>query len=291
MQSQFTLMTDSCCDLPLSFLKERGIEFVSMIVTVDGKEYTDDLGETFDTKWYVEEVKKGKEASTSQVNVGTYYNAFEKFAKNKVPLLYLAFSSGLSGSFNNALTARDMLIEAYGDSNLMIVDTKAACLGQGLIVHLASNMQQDGKTMEEIAAWVEDHNSELHSWVTVDDLTQLKRGGRISKTAAVFGGMLNIKPIIVMDREGKLVALDKVRGRKRSIDRIVDETQNGIIDPENQVLYIAYAGDIEAAEKAKKLIEEKLNVQQIEILPMGPTISTHTGYGGLAIFSFGNVRD
>lgn len=291
MQSQFTLMTDSCCDLPLAFLKERDIALVSMIVTVDGKEYTDDLGETFDTNWYVEEVKKGKEASTSQVNVGTYYSAFEQYIIQKRPLLYLAFSSGLSGSYNNALAAKAMLNEEYGDIDLTIVDTKAACLGQGLIVHLASDMQLEGKALDEIARWVEEHRSELHSWVTVDDLTQLKRGGRISKTAAVFGGMLNIKPIIVMNREGKLIALDKVRGRNRSIDKIVSETQNGIVNPANQVIYIAYAGDEQVAEKAKMLIETKINVRHVQILPMGPTISTHTGYGGLAIFSFGNVRD
>lgn len=290
MKKQYSLMTDSCCDLPLKFLKEREIEFVSMMVTVDGKEYIDDLGETFDTKWYIEELRNEKVASTSQVNVGIYYDKFESFVKSKTPLLYLCFSSGLSGSYNNALTAKNMLIETYGEIDVTIVDTQAACLGLGLLVRVASDMQQEGKSLLEVEEWVESHKSELHSWVTVDDLAHLQRGGRISKTAAVFGSMLNIKPIIVVDSEGKLVAIDKVRGRKKSIEKVANETYRGIQSPDDQIIYIAYAGDIQAAERAKSLLESQIHAKEICILPMGPTISTHTGYGALALFSFGTTR-
>ncbi len=288
----YVLMTDSCCDLPYRYLRERNIEFVNTIVNLDGKEYIDDLRENFDYDFFLEQLKNGKMPKTSQVNIGIYLKVFEPYIEKKIPLLYLAFSSGLSGSYNNAVAAVNVLKEKYQEQAFItIVDTKAACLGEGLLVINAADLRDKGKTLSEVVIWLEEYKMRLQSWVTVDDLEHLERGGRISKTAARVGSLVNIKPIIHVNGEGKLIPVSKVRGRKKSIQRIVKETVKEINDPKDQQILIAYVGEIEDAKKIKNDLNDQIEVQKIEIMPMGPTIASHTGYGALAIFSFGNKRN
>ncbi|MGY3777572.1 DegV family protein [Isobaculum melis] len=286
----FKMITDSCCDLPASFLAEHDIDIVSMIVTMDNKEYIDDMGKTFDVEWFYQQLKEGKQASTSQINLGTYYETFKPYVEQKMPVLYLAFSSALSGSYNNALAAVQMLKDEFDQVDVVVLDTKAACLGEGMLVYEAALMKAAGKSREEVMDWLAENAGKVHSWVTVDDLNHLERGGRISKTAAAVGSLLNVKPIIVVDKEGALISVGKARGRKKSIETLIKNTIDGIVDSEKQTLFVGHVGVPEDGEYIKERLAEALKVKEIIVLGFGPTIAAHTGFGSLAVFSFGKER-
>lgn len=287
MMKKFDLLVDSCCDLPFDYLKENNVELVSMIINLNYKEYVDDLGKTFDYNWFMDQLKLGEMPSTSQINIGTYSEVFKKYINSEVPLLYVAFSSELSGSQRNAYSALRLLEEENESVNVKIIDSKAASLGEGLLVKEMIKQRADGKTIDEAINWLENNINRVHSWVTVNDLNHLERGGRISKTSAAIGSLVKIKPIINVDKNGKLVNVGKTRGRNKSLEKIVSETKRTIENSEEQTLLVAYAGDLEAAEHVKELIEKNIPVKGIELLPMGPTIASHTGYGAIAIFSYG----
>lgn len=287
MMKKFDLLVDSCCDLPFDYLKENNVELVSMIINLNYKEYVDDLGKTFDYNWFMDQLKLGEMPSTSQINIGAYSEVFKKYINSEVPLLYVAFSSELSGSQRNAYSALRLLEEENESVNVKIIDSKAASLGEGLLVKEMIKQRADGKTIDEVINWLENNINRVHSWVTVNDLNHLERGGRISKTSATIGSLVKIKPIINVDKNGKLVNVGKTRGRNKSLEKIVSETKRTIENSEEQTLLVAYAGDLEAAEHVKELIEKNISVKGIELLPMGPTIASHTGYGAIAIFSYG----
>lgn len=287
MMKKFDLLVDSCCDLPFDYLKENNVEFVSMIINLNYKEYVDDLGKTFDYNWFMDQLKLGEMPSTSQINIGAYSEVFKKYINSEIPLLYVAFSSELSGSQRNAYSALRLLEEENESVNVKIIDSKAASLGEGLLVKEMIKQRADGKTIDEAINWLENNINRVHSWVTVNDLNHLERGGRISKTSAAIGSLVKIKPIINVDKNGKLVNVGKTRGRNKSLEKIVSETKRTIENSEEQTLLVAYAGDLEAAEHVKELIEKNISVKGIELLPMGPTIASHTGYGAIAIFSYG----
>ena len=291
MTYKFDLLVDSCCDLSYELLQETGIRKISMTIQLDGKEYLDDFQETLDYEWFMSELKNGATPTTSQINIGNYLDIFRDYASDNQPLLYVCFSSGLSGSYNNALTALAMLEEESGNSvPITIVDSLAASLGEGLIIENVLSLRRQKKELSEVLDWLQTNIPRVHSWVTVDDLKHLERGGRISKTSAMLGSMIKVKPTICMNAEGKLINTGKVRGRKHSLDKIVELTKDTIENETTQDILIAYAGDEESGEALKKILEEKINVQSVSVRRMGPTIASHTGYGALAIFSFGKEK-
>lgn len=286
----YQIVTDSCCDLPYQVLEEINVDFLSMKIQLNGEELIDDLGKTFDYEKYRNELKGEAMPTTSQINVGGYLEFFRSYVEKKIPVLYVAFSSSMSGSYSSAMQAVELLKEEYENPEIYVFDTKAASVGEGLLVLAAARLKEEGKPLEEVLEWLNNNYLKVRSWVTVDDLKHLERGGRISKTSATLGSILSVKPIITVDEAGRLTNVDKVRGRNKSIQKIVDETIQSIVAPLEQTIYIAYAGDLESAEKAKKQLEEKIQVKNIVLYPLGPTIASHTGYGCIAIFSMGTSR-
>ncbi|WP_071131155.1 DegV family protein [Enterococcus timonensis] len=286
----YQIVTDSCCDLPYTFLKEKNVPFISMTVIVDGQEYFDDLGENFKPAWLYEQLAAGKMPTTSQISPGRYLDFFRPYAEKNIPLLYLCFSSGLSGSYQSALQAVELLKEEYPDADVTVFDTKNACLGEGLVVYYAALMQEAQKPLAEIIDWVTKNAIAVHSFVKVEDLEHLKRSGRISKTAAVLGNLMNIKPLLVMDSLGKLQNVAKARGNQKAMDRLVEDTVATIQHPENQTLFIAHADDLASATGLKEQLMARLPIKDVLIYPMGATISSHTGLGCIALFSIGTPR-
>lgn len=286
----YQLITDSCCDLPLELVERFDLDIVNFTLTISGEELIDDMGKTFDKTSFFNRLKEGETASTSQVNVHAYLEKFKKYVDEGKPVIYLGFSSELSGSLNSARQAKHMLEEEYDDVDLTIIDTRAASLGEGLLVYEAALKKEAGMSKEDLVKWVEDNKLNYHSWVTVDDIKHLQRGGRISATAATVGSLLNVKPIIIMNREGKLVPFSKVRGRKKSLQFLIDQTVKTIRDEEDHAVFIGHVGVPEDADFVREKLLEKVSPKEIIISSYGPTIAAHTGFGSLSVFSYGEER-
>lgn len=286
----YQLITDSCCDLPLELVERFDLDIVNFTITISGEELIDDMGKTFDKTSFFNRLKEGETASTSQVNVHAYLEKFKKYVDEGKPVIYLGFSSELSGSLNSARQAKQMLEEEYDDVDLTIIDTRAASLGEGLLVYEAALKKEAGMSKEDLVKWVEDNKLNYHSWVTVDDIKHLQRGGRISATAATVGSLLNVKPIIIMNREGKLVPFSKVRGRKKSLQFLIDQTVKNIRVEEDHAVFIGHVGVPEDADFVREKLLEKVSPKEIIISSYGPTIAAHTGFGSLSVFSYGEER-
>lgn len=286
----YQIITDSCSDLPLELVAKCSLDINNFIIRIGEEELIDDMGETFDKDAFFQRLKNGETASTSQINMHSYLEKFKFYIEKGIPVVYLAFSSALSGSYNSAVQAKKMLQEEYDDVDIDIVDTKAASLGQGLLVYEACQKKEEGYTKAQLVQWVEDNKLNYHSWVTVDDIKHLQRGGRISATAATVGSLLSVKPIIVVNTEGKLVPAAKIRGRKKSLNYLVDQTIKHITDTENHSIFIGHVGVKEEAELIKEKLLEQITPKEILISSYGPTVAAHTGFGSIAIFSYGVER-
>lgn len=286
----FQIITDSCCDIPYQVLEAQDIAFIPMFVEIDGQEYLDDLGKTFDYTAFLQALKDKKMPTTSQINVGRYVEFFRPYCEKGIPVLYVGFTSGMSGSYSSAMQAVEILKDDFPDPQVTVIDSLGASLGEGLLVLGAQRQQAAGKSLEEVAAWVEANKMTVQSWVTVDDLMHLLAGGRISKTAATVGSLLSVKPIINVSAEGKLDNVGKVRGRRRALETIVQETVANLASKSDQIVYIAYSGEDTDAKKALALLQEQIEISEEQIYPLGPTIASHTGLGCVAIFTFGKDR-
>ncbi|OJF89747.1 DegV family protein [Alkalibacterium sp. 20] len=286
----FQIITDSGSDLPLELVNRYNIDIVNFMIRIGEEELIDDMGEKFDKNAFFQRLKNGETASTSQINVHSYIEKFKFYIEKEIPVVYLAFSSALSGTFNSAVQAKKILEEEYEEVNIDIIDTKAASLGQGLLVYEACQKKQEGYTREELIDWVEDNKLNYHSLVTVDDVKHLQRGGRISATTATVGSLLNVKPIIVVNTEGELVPAAKVRGRKKALNYLVDQTIKHLTETDKHSIFIGHVGVIEEAEFIKEKLLERANPREIIVSSYGPTIAAHTGYGSLSVFSYGDKR-
>ena len=283
----FQLITDACCDLPANVLKQADVAYIPMLINLEGNEYVDDLGQTFDYPWFLAQLQENKQPTTSQINVGRYMEYFRPYAEKNIPLLYIGFSSALSGAYSSSLQAVELLLEEYPEAEIHCIDTKAASLGVGLLVLEAARLRREGQSLSEVIAWLEKYQTHMRSWVTVNDLKHLERGGRISKTAAAIGGLLSVKPILIIDAAGKLQNIDKIRGRNKAIQKIIDETLTDLDVTIANQLYLAHSGDDETAEKIVQQLQEKCPQTPVSRFPLGPTIASHTGYGCIALFSMG----
>ena len=198
-------------------------------------------------------------------------------------------SSALSGSYNSALLAREMLLEEFPDAVISIIDTRCASMGQGLLVHYALNFRDKGWDHQQIVEWVENNKLRIAHWFTVDDLEHLKRGGRVSGTAAFVGNILNIKPVLHVDNEGRLVPVTKVKGRK-SIKTLFEKMKETAITPAEQTVFISHGDSVDDANYLADMIKEQLGVKEIVINPIGPVIGAHAGPGTIALFFLASHR-
>ncbi len=282
MAKSFILVTDSSADLTPELVSELDVSVISLTVSVDGGEYIP--GDKLDIKDFYDQLRAGKTATTSAINMDQATEALEPFVAQGNDVLYVAFSSGLSSTCNTGKLAAEELSEKYPERKIYAVDTLAASLGQGLLVYYAVKMRDEGKTIEEVRDWIEANRNNMAHWFTVDDLHHLKRGGRVSAATAVVGTMLSIKPILHVDNEGHLISVSKARGRKPSINALADKIAATAKDIENQVVFISHGDCEDDAKYLADIIREKYNPKDIVIGYVGCVIGAHSGPGTLALF-------
>lgn len=286
--NEFVIVSDSTVDLPKEYLQSKQVPIISLSYIMDGVTYEEMDG--LSHKEFFEKLRAGSLPTTSQINPEQAREALELFAKEGKDILYIGFSSGLSGSYNSVRMAAEDLKEEYPDINIIAIDSLCACMGEGLLLYKALELKKHGMSMEEIAKWVEANKLHICHNVTVDDLNHLHRGGRISKTTAVVGSMIKIKPIIHMSDEGKLVVIGKERGRKKSLVSIVDRMEKQMQGYDNDIVMITHGDCIEDAEFVKKQVEERFGIHNVMINGIGSVIGSHTGAGVVAVFFMGDKR-
>lgn len=284
------LLIDSCTDLPYSYVVENELPFVSLVCNFKGQEHKDDFGHSLTYKAFYAAVRDGDMPSTSQVNVYEYAELFRKYARQGKAVIYLGFSSALSGSFGSAKLARDMVCEEIKDADITVIDSKSASLGEGLLAYYANEMLKKGASKDEVVGWLESNKLKLNHWFTVDDLGHLRRGGRVSGAAAFVGTLLDIKPILHVDDEGRLIPISKVKGRKKSLKTLFEMLQENIVSPEEQVIAISHGDCPEDVEYLKDMILKEYKVKDVIVNHVGPVIGSHTGPGVVALFFMGSKR-
>ena len=287
MDQSYIFMTDSDSDLPFHLKQEYDIPVVYMPYALDGKEYFDDLGQMLDYKSYYDMMRGGAAPVTSALNEASYIEYFEPVLKDGKDLLFVAFSSKLSCTLQAVYSAREKLLEQYPDRQFIVVDTLRISGPMTLLVLKAHEMYRAGKPIGEVASWLEENKLRAQAFFIVDDLKYLKRGGRISATAATVGTMLDLKPIISEAPDGTLTANDKIRGRKKAIAFIVEKMLECAPDPAESPLIVLNADSIEDAERTKALVEQKLPGAKVMIENVGPVIGAHAGPGTIALCFIG----
>jgi DegV family protein with EDD domain len=287
----------SCCstaDMPLEYFLKRNIPFALFHYNIDGKEYPDDLGQAMSFEEFYRRIAAGALPTTSQVNVAQFVDFFEPYLAEGKDILHISLSSGLSGTYNSAILAREQLLQKYPNRKLLIDDSLGASCGYGLLVDLAADLHDDGRTIEDLHAWVEANKLNIHHWFFSTDLTHYKRGGRISATSAMVGGLLNICPLMNMNNEGKLIPREKIRGKGHVINAIIEKmeehAQNGL--DYSGKCFISNSACYDDARKVADLVEEKFPhlSGKVMINSIGTVIGSHTGPGTVALFFLGDER-
>ena len=286
--SDYIISVNSTVDLPKEWLTERNVPVIPLKYTIDGETYEDMNG--LSSKEFFQKLREGKMAVTSQVNPDEAKAALEPMLQEGKDVLHLGFSSGLSGTYNSVRIAGEELKNKYPDRKIIVIDSLCACLGEGILLYYALKLKEEGKTIEEVAKWVEENKLHVCHFVTVDDLNHLQRGGRVSKTTAILGTMVQIKPVIHVDNQGYLQVIGKESGRKKSLNKIVDMAAKQAEGWENDIVMITHGDCIEDAQYVAELVEEKMGVTNILINNIGTVIGSHTGPGVVAVFSMGQSR-
>ncbi|UTX64846.1 DegV family protein [Streptococcus constellatus] len=281
----FKILTDSTADLPESWTQEHDVQVLGLTIQLDGQTYETVGPDKLTSEQLLAKMESGSKPTTSQINVGQFEDVFRQYAQEGTAVLYVAFASALSGTYQSAVMAREMVLEDYPEAIITILDTKAASMGEGLLVMKAVEARAAGQSLEQTADLLQSLVPRVKTYFLVDDLNHLMRGGRISKAAALMGSLVNIKPIIAVTADGSLDSVAKVRGKKKAQAEVVGMTLETISE---SLVVIAYAGEKEVAENVKEQLLASGQVTEVLILPLGPVISTHTGPGTLGLFSIGS---
>ena len=287
----FVIMTDSCCDLTDEMARDLGVAVVPLSLQMGSQTYRNWLdGRDIAFQDFYSRIRAGETATTSAVSVGEFQEQMREILSQGKDILYLSFSSALSTTYQSAVIAADDLREEFPDGQVLVVDTRCASLGQGLLVYLCAREKAAGRSLTGLRDYAEATKGSICHWFTVDDLNHLKRGGRISAATALVGTMLSIKPVLHVDDTGHLVPVSKTRGRKASLLALVDRMAESAIDPAGQTIFISH-GDCEAdAEFVADEVRRRFGVQDIYINYVGPVIGNHSGPGTLALFFLGSRR-
>lgn len=287
---KYVITTDSTCDLPESFTSENNVDVIPVLYSVDDVVYGTPES-NMDIKDFYNAMRNGIMPTTMACNIEDCKTVFEKYAKEDIDVLHLAFSSGLSSTYSNAVIAANDVMEEYPNCKITVIDTLAASMGEGLLVYKAVNLKKEGKTLEEVATYIEKNKANVISRFTVDDLHHLHRGGRVSKTTAIVGSLINVKPILHVNEEGLLKSLENTRGRKKSLSRILDMMEEATRDYEgtNDIAFLSHGDCEEDAKYIASEIEKRFGIKTM-INILGQTIGTHTGPNLIALFFMGNKR-
>ena len=286
--ANFRIITDSCCDLTPEQIQKLNISVVPLNMLLKGEIRQDSVGEGI--KEVYAALRDGEVATTSAANPEHWTNAIEPVLKAGEDVLVLTFSSGLSTTYQSAVIAASDLSEQYPQRKIQVVDTLCASLGQGLLVYHTCRKRDEGLSLEELTAWVEENKLNLCHWFTVDDLMYLKRGGRVSAATALVGTVLKIKPVLHVDNEGHLINVTKARGRKASIEMMVEKMAQTALPGENDYITICHGDCLEDAQYLAKLAKERMGVKEVFIGYTGAVIGSHSGPGTLALFFLGSNR-
>ncbi|MGH4122794.1 MAG: DegV family protein [Clostridium sp.] len=288
--SETILVIDSGCDLPLDYIGQENIVPIGLVCNFKGKSIEDDFGKKFIRKDFYDALRQGEMPTTSQINSERYVEVFRKYVKKKKSIIYIVMSSGISGTINSANLARETILEEFPEADISIVDSKCASLGQGLLVYYAYEMLRKGSSKDEIVNWLEENKLKINHWFTVNDLNHLKRGGRISSSAATVGTLLNIKPVLFMDNEGLLTPFSKCRGRKKAIHTLAEKFKERTNPNVLQVIAIGHGDCIEDALTLEGLVRENGNVKDVILNYVGTAIGSHTGPEILGLYFIADKR-
>ena len=286
----YIITTEDTADLPSDYIASNNLHIMSLSCIMNGETF--DETHPLDPAVFYKAVREGAMPTTSQVNREQAKRLLSEFLKISKNIIHIAFSSGLSGTYESIYQEAQELMEENPDCRITVVDSLCASLGEGLLVHKALQLQKQGKSYDEVVQWLEDHKLNLVHNFTVDDLFHLFRGGRVSRTAAILGTMINIKPVLHVDNEGHLINVGKVRGRRKSIIALAEamEKQIGSWKDKNDVIFISHGDCYEDAVFLKELIRERMGFQNFLINYVGTTIGSHSGPGTRALFYMGDVR-
>ncbi len=288
---QFIITTDSTCDLPGEYVTNHGIRILPLYYSFNGTVYGGEKA-SLDPKEFYDKMRGGAMPTTMAVNPETADEVFRGLVNEGYDIIHIAFSSPLSGSCSVATTVAREICEEISGAKITVVDSLCASLGEGLLVHKAVELKESGKTMDEIVDWLEKNKLNLCHIFTVDDLHHLHRGGRVSKTTAIIGTLINVKPVLHVDNEGRLVPLNNVRGRKKALLSLVDQMEKRIdgFRDKNDIVFISHGDSLEDAKFVSAQVKERFGIENFLINTISPTIGSHSGPGTIALFFMGKER-
>lgn len=287
----YIILTDSCCDLTAELAEELGVDVLPLSLELSGQTYWNYLdGRDIPFGDFYARIRAGETATTAAINVGTFEERMRFHLSQGRDIVCISFSSALSATYQSACIAAQSMEEEFPEGHVYVVDSKCASLGQGLLVYLCALRKREGISAEELAAYAQEIRGQVCHWFTVDDLNHLRRGGRVSAAAALFGTMLSIKPVLHVDDEGRLIPMAKARGRKASLLALVDHMAQTAVDPAGQTVFISHGDCLADAQFVADAVQERLGVQDIRINYVGPVIGNHSGPGTVALFFLGKER-
>lgn len=291
MNTNTVLIIDSSSDLPLEYVEKNNLPYLGLSVHYNGNTYTDDFGKTLKYREFYNAVRNGALPTTSQINVYSFVEEFKKYVKMGKSIIYIGFSSALSGCVNNAKIAKELVLKDYKNADITIIDTKSACIGEGLLVYQCCEMLKNDASKDEIINWLNENKLKVDHWFVVDNLYHLKRGGRISGAAAVIGSLFQIKPILNINDDGGLVNVMNAKGKKQALRMLIDKFTEKAENPEDQIVGISHGDCMEDALLLKSMLLERFKIKKVIINHVGPVIGSHVGPGMVSLCFFVKERD